>query len=335
MKVLQLIFAPLLFIASACSLLEGDSGGGGDGDGDGGGNSLCGRFCREAASCTADDPSGCTSECEEARQTYPACASAYDAFLRCIDPCDQATAASCDSQLDAYATCISDVPPAGTGGLPGGTGGLPGGTGGLILGSGGLPGGSGGLILGSGGSAPTGPASTFAVDGFGTTPNGWSGYLWTAVDDWGGVITPTDGFVGTSLCAEGYTGADWAGFGIIGFNIAQEVDPETLAGGLELEIAPSGTGVSVDVVNRGGSSLRVQIQNNSGTFWCAAVPGSGTGLIPWGSFNTQCWTDEFGMSNTGAFYAGEPISQVMVQAPSSSNLTQTPFDFCVISLDTY
>lgn len=340
MRLLQLICSSLLFAASGCSLLEGDSGGGGDGDGDGDGDgggsgNLCARKCREAESCTGEEASTCTKECETSRQAYPGCELAYDALLRCIDLCDDASISSCNALVEAYTTCVVDGPPDGTGGQLGGTGGVVLGTGGVVLGTGGVVLGTGGIVLGTGGAAPTGPASTFAVDGLGTTPNGWTGYLWTAVDDLGGVIAPTDGFVGTSLCAEGYTGASWEGFGIIGFNIAQEIDPETLIGGVELEIAPSGTGVSVDVINNAGSSLRVQIQNNLGTFWCAAVPASGTGLIPWSSFNTQCWTDEFGMSNTGAFYGGEPISQVMVQAPSNSNLTQTPFDFCIISLDTY
>lgn len=329
MRGFQLFSASLLLTASACALFDGGSGG----DGDGESESLCEATCKDVESCGSGDADTCTSECETARQSYPTCESTYDAFLRCVDFCDEASLSSCAALTEAYATCVLNAPPAGSGGVSGGTGGAPGGTGGLFPGTGGLPGGTGGIILGTGG-APSGPASTFAVDGLGTTPNGWRGYLWTAVDDLGGVISPTDGFVGNSLCAEGYTGPYWEGFGIVGFNISQEIDPETLVGGAELEIAPGGTGVSVNVVNLAGTSLRIQIQNNSGTFWCAPAPAS-SGLVPWSSFNTQCWTNEFGMSNTGTYYAGQPISQVMVQAPSASNVSQTPFEFCVISLDTY
>ncbi len=175
------------------------------------------------------------------------------------------------------------------------------------------------------------PPSEFATNGFGSTANGWEGYLFTVPDAVGGNITPAEGaaFVGPSLCAKGMTGASYEGFGIIGFNIAQEIDPETMAGGDPVEIAPGGTGVQVKIVNNvAGTQMRVQLQDNALTSWCAPIPAAGEGIITWDQFNTTCWN---GMGS--GYDPTTPISQVMVQAVSGSDMVPTAFDFCIVNLD--
>ncbi len=355
MKILTLSSLSVAFLlaSSGCALLDGQSSGDGDGDGDrtgsgsrpGFGNSPnkgdgdgdtpasgvgCSSLCQQQGQCLPEtDVATCISECDSARQESSnyGCGAEYDALLGCIDPCDT-SAAACDGLVNAWLGCMTGEP-GGTGGA--GTGGsVFGGTGGIVVGTGGTFAGSGGSLVGVGGSpTTTGPASDFAYDGLGATQAGWYGYLFTVADALGGYINPAEGepFVGAAVCADGYTAADWAGFGLIGFSIAQSIDPETLAGGDANEIVPGGTGVRVSVQNYAGSQLRVQIQDNSGTSWCAPVPVTGTGTIPWSSFNTMCW------DGTGATYVGQPISQVMVQAPASSNLSPTAYDFCIISLD--
>lgn len=357
-----LVSSFLVLLASpGCALLGGgsSSSGSGDGDGTGGGNGTgggitgdgdgdpaialdaCSTQCETAAACGGvEDPTTCVSECSTsvADAAASGCLAEYEALLGCLDPCDETSAAACESLFLSYGDCMTGA--TATGGASSGTGGAAG-TGGSVVGSGGSVVGTGGSVMGTG-SAPgtggsastcypqTGPASDFVVDGWGSTAGGWQGYLFTVQDELGGTISPPEGscWTGTSVCASGYTGASYEGFGIIGFNIAQTRDPVTLDGGPESEIVPGGSGVAVTVLNNAGSGLRVQIQNNSGTFWCAQVPATGTGVIPWTSFNTQCWEPAL-----GTYYAYEPISQVMVQAPASGEISQTSFDFCVISLD--
>ena len=236
--------------------------------------------------------------------------------------------------------CSSDEPtpiPGNTGGgTVGGTGGTtPGGTGGTT------PGGTGGgTVDGSGGGTTTpGGVSDFVMGGLGESGT-WKGYLFTTANEAGtgqdgayeaSTIMPAE-FTGAQICASGTLVAAYEAFGMIGWNIAQEIDPETMMGGAEMEILPGGTGVDYNVTNAEGSNLRIQIQDNSGldtNRWCADIPGGmGSGTIPWSDFRTECWV------TTGTVYdpMANPISQVAVQVPASSNMSQTLFDYCVIHL---
>lgn len=159
----------------------------------------------------------------------------------------------------------------------------------------------------------------------------WQGYAWTAIDS--GVDGGTPSLICPAefsslqeddrLCAEGVVGArdDWGGFAIVGFNLGQEVEDEAVA-----SITPTGEGIQVAVSNYAGSALRVQIQGPNGgddanDRWCAALP-DGESFVPWGAFNTQCWDD------SGEFYQGEPLQNVLVLVPGS-NTEDTPYDFCI------
>jgi hypothetical protein len=105
----------------------------------------------------------------------------------------------------------------------------------------------------------------------------------------------------------------------VNLNQAQTIDalPQT--------IAPSESGIRVEVTNNSGSPLRVQVQaldgaTNDQARWCAVVSGSG-GLIHWSQFNTSCW------DGAGTAYRRQPISAAMLLVPGSSNAA-VPYDVC-------
>lgn len=172
----------------------------------------------------------------------------------------------------------------------------------------------------------------FVSGGLGTDGT-WNGYLFTASDSLGSTISPSE-FTGSNLCVTGELAADesWGTWALVGWNIAQDVDPDTFVGGTVNAISPGGLGVDVKVVNNEGTPLRVQIQSDDkGTeSWCTDLPSSGEGQIPWSSFKKQCWKDG------GETYDGStPIAQVAVQVPAASNTSSTPFDYCVTHLGSY
>ena len=108
----------------------------------------------------------------------------------------------------------------------------------------------------------------------------------------------------------------------VNLNQAQAVGSEALT------VTPGGVGVNVNVLNSGGSPLRLQIQGPTGAFnandrWCANIIGP-VQFIPWGSFNTQCW------DNSGLPYANQPLTSAAVIVPG--NNFATPFDFCLQAL---
>ncbi len=194
-------------------------------------------------------------------------------------------------------------------------------------GTGGGTGTGGGDGQGSGGAASATQAD-FVVGGRGTIMGDptWDGYLFTVAGDMS-TIMPAE-FTGSELCVSGTLGASYEEWALVGWNIAQEIDPDTFEGGAVNAIAPGGTGVSVQVVNNGGSGLRVQIQSDDQATesWCAPVPAAG-GVIPWSSFTKECWAPG------GEAYDGvTPIAQVAVQTYAGSDTQPTVFDYCVLHL---
>jgi hypothetical protein len=133
------------------------------------------------------------------------------------------------------------------------------------------------------------------------------GYAWTAAgpaepnNDTGSIstIAPADFTAvaaGDTLCASGVVAedADYGGYAMIGVNIGQEVSQVEGEETPNVNITPTGTGITVSVTNNGGSALRIQIQDDLGATdaahrWCANLPASGQATIEWGEFNTECW----------------------------------------------
>jgi hypothetical protein len=82
----------------------------------------------------------------------------------------------------------------------------------------------------------------------------------------------------------------------------------------------------INVTNRAGSPLRLQVQTTStgGTQWCTNVLGSG-GFISWDALRTACW------GATGMKYMREPVVAAMLLVPSD-DVDPVDFDFCVDAL---
>lgn len=189
------------------------------------------------------------------------------------------------------------------------------------------PGDGDGDGTGTGGDTAESPyACDFVVGGLGESGN-WRGYLFTAAEA-GSSISPEE-FLGDVLCVQGVLGAGYEEWALTGWNIAQETDEETLDGGAVRAIVPGGAGVAYDIVNLGGSGLRIQIQaDDMGVeSWCAPVPPTNPGIIPWGDFRKSCWEKD------GEVYDPSlPLAQIAVQTYSGSDTIPTVFDYCVIHL---
>lgn len=180
-----------------------------------------------------------------------------------------------------------------------------------------------GSLDGTGGASEV--VADFVSGGLGEYGS-WKGYLFTAVDDFGSTITPSE-FTGSDICVSGTVtqNDDWKSWAMVGWNIAQDVDPVTFEGGVVNSIVPDSSGVEVNVVNNSSASLRIQIQSdeNGTESWCADLKN---GKLLWSDFKKECW------GQGGEVYSGTPIAQIAVQVPAGSNTSDTPFDFCVIHL---
>lgn len=235
-----------------------------------------------------------------------------------------------------YDFCIDGIFPApdcgreGSGGSTGSAGSGAAGSGGS--GTAGLGGASN---PGTGGAPGSGPW-TVHDHGY-VTGCGWSGHAWTSAtpeeaseNGNESTISPAsfyDLVAGESLCASGHVGAqsDYSGAALLGVNLAQAEGQEVNG-----TVEPAGDGLVVSISSHLESTpLRIQLSGPEGATneeqrWCAEVSRE-TDFIPWGEFNTACWDD------SGTFYDGQALSQVMVMVPGS-NTRDVSYDFCVDSI---
>jgi hypothetical protein len=183
-----------------------------------------------------------------------------------------------------------------------------------------------------GGVAPDGIAApgtpTITDSGYVTVSAGTTilaGFVSSSAGGSGSSITLTYG--PSSFCASGSVGKNstyncWAtaGFGV---NQAQSG-----ASGSSSSLALTGSSITVSYVNKGGSTLELQLFDGS-NFWCAYLPGSATPTsktIAFSSLNTKCW------DNTGtSFTSGTPITSVTLVVPGSA-AAATPYDFCFLGM---
>lgn len=146
----------------------------------------------------------------------------------------------------------------------------------------------------------------------------WHGYFWHATHGAGTTISATNFSVqqfNAPVCIKGMVvpTSDSTGNAILGVNLSQaQTDDMALQ-----TVAPTMDGIQLDVSNRAGSEVRVQIQaldgdTNERARWCAIVKGAG-GFIPWASFNSACW------DGSGVAYQREPISGAMVLVPGTTD----------------
>lgn len=183
------------------------------------------------------------------------------------------------------------------------------------------------VLSGVGGSHPTsvGDESDFVLGGRGTFGD-WDGYLFTAAEA-GSTIWPSE-IVDSRACVSGTLAPGYEQWAMIGWNIGQDIDPETFQGLTPTAIAPGGIGVEVQVLNPGASGLRVELLSDDlGTeSWCAHVPGAG-GVIPWSAFSKECWA-----AGGEPYDRVTPITVVGVLTYAGSDTLPTAFDYCVLHL---
>ncbi|HKU38548.1 MAG TPA: hypothetical protein VJR89_10385 [Polyangiales bacterium] len=155
----------------------------------------------------------------------------------------------------------------------------------------------------------------------------WRGYVWTAAVGMGSRITPMHfklQTTGMPRCVAGSVAqtSDYSGTASLGFNLAEE---RSSAGAL-MTVVPSKAEVMIQIANRAGSELRLQVHGRdaSAAPWCAPLPANG-GFVAWTSFNTKCW------DGSGATYNREPIAKISVLVPGKTTAS-VAFDFCVQSL---
>ena len=183
----------------------------------------------------------------------------------------------------------------------------------------------------AGTGAPQGGAAAAPQSGGGYIVSGnWKGYAWTGVTGMGSTIMPMD-FTGIAagapLCVMGSVAVttDYSAVGMLGVNLNQAATMNAP----QMTVAPTGSGLMIDITNTGTSQLRVQVQSPDGDMnpehrWCAPLAGKG-GLMPWTSFNTKCW------DNSGTAYAMEPLSTLIVSVPGGIT-APIPFNFCLNSV---
>jgi len=173
--------------------------------------------------------------------------------------------------------------------------------------------------------------STFAVDGFGES-GPWRGHLYTLAEGPGSVVSPECNEEGTApcfdnagpeLCVGGAVALSYGARIELGWYLDQAAEPPNPPGTWALE----GSGVAVDVHRVEPSTpLRVALYSDTGGYWCAELPASGKGVIPWTSFVPECYPG--GMDKTPV-PPGTPIERLVLQVVGSEVVRRTG-EFCWI-----
>ncbi len=248
----------------------------------------------------------------------------------------------------AGATATGAVPASGgivgSGGMAGTSGVVTtGGVSGSTTG-GALPIGGGGTTTGGVGGDTGGTLATGATPGTGGEPadplggyhvhGDWAGFAF-AFADGGATITP-DNFEDMidrdgPYCVSGTVAAtsDYTSIAAVGVNVSQPKMEDAPVNTLLVQ----GTGLLVDfTVNSGEDGIRVQIEGEDGATnpdhrWCVNLTGSQNTVIPWETFNTECWDVESGVAFNPAT---DRLAKVILYVPDPGSSGSTlPFDFCL------
>jgi len=189
---------------------------------------------------------------------------------------------------------------------------------------------TGGIAV-SGGSKATGGSVVVGTpsiqpDGYVTLATGtvvMSGHVSSYMSGSGSSLSLT--YTTNSFCAAGTVAADptynsWAG---AGFNVNQG---QSGASGSSGSLVLNGSTVTVNYLNRGGSTLEFQLYDGS-HYWCTYLSAtSGPTTFPLSTLNSQCWD---GMGSP--FTSGTAITAVELIV-GGNGFIPTPFDFCFLGL---
>jgi len=167
------------------------------------------------------------------------------------------------------------------------------------------------------------------------THGDWAGFAFTFASG-GASITPEnfgdlideDGPYCVSGSVEGTE--DYISIAAVGVNTSQAKVEDAEVN----TIAASGDGLAIDLtVNGGEEGIRIQIEDGTDPDdpdaaehrWCVNLSGSQNTVIPWETFNTQCWDAE-----NGTPYDGRPIAKVIAYVPDPGpDAGPLDFDFCL------
>lgn len=174
--------------------------------------------------------------------------------------------------------------------------------------------------------------STFSANGYGQQ-GPWLGYLFTNTDSAASTIDPACAQDGTDpcfsqsgpeVCVEGTVAPqpDFSGFAAVGWHLNQAIMPPNPPGNWTV----TGSGVEIEVLDEGGSTLRAVVQSASGDTWCKELSGSGRVTIPWNEFLAQCWE---GAADQTPLSAGTAIQFLSITVPGTDAVSR-PFAFCWI-----
>lgn len=199
--------------------------------------------------------------------------------------------------------------------------------------------GSAGATPGAGGIAGTGGTTLesppgFFVNGY-LTSGPWLGWVFTFADSSG---------LGTTVspqCAASCTPA-WGAQACVNGTVAQDPTSGTFIGlafhvndPMDGEVGTwnvTGEGIFVSVSNP-PPSARLQLQEPDTTSndqrYCANLPATGTGLIPFSDLKTYCWGDPEHPSKE--LQEDTLIHEAAIIVPGSS-AGPTPFDFCLVDI---
>lgn len=337
----------------------GATGGGSTIAGSGGATGTGGAVAPTCAAGTADCGAGCVSlatdgancgQCGTVCASGTVCdnsicaASCSVGSTLCGQSCaDIATdpnhCGACNSVCSG--TCVAgacQAPPPAAGGTTA-TGGAPNATGGAVNTTGGAAATTGGATA-AGGAATTGGAT--GTGGGTQEPLGgyhvhgdWAGFAFT-FEDGGATITPADfndmvtqdGPYCVSGTVQGTE--DYSSIAAVGVNTSQPKISDAPVG----TTASTGDGLAVDLtVNGGDDGIRIQIEDDTPPDdpdaaehrWCVNLSGSQSTVIPWDTFNTECWDAE-----SGTPYDGRPIAKVIAYVPDPGDgAGPLDFDFCL------
>lgn len=320
------LFALLSVGTVACSDTLGP---GGTGGGTGAvqcpvGYGVCGAACSNPQS----DPYNCG-----------ACGNACGAGLVCsLGACSD----SCAAGLTACGAACEDVASSpyncGTCGNACASGvctaGVCSGTG--VSGSGGT--GSGGSGTGGGAGSGMGAASGIGLFGGYHTSGDWSGFAF-AFASGASTVTPANFEdmvdIDGPYCIQGSTPGSAPTYGNIAA-VGVHTNQEKAENAAIETLAPQGDGLAIDItVNSGTKTIRIQLEdetppndpNAAEHRWCVNLTADAGGkiqqVVPWESFDTECWDAE-----SGTVYDKRPIARAIAYVPDPGTGTAA-FDFCL------
>jgi hypothetical protein len=201
----------------------------------------------------------------------------------------------------------------------------------------GVTGVAGSVGTGGGGSGSGGSSGDGLFGGYHTSGD-WSGFAF-AFASGTATVSPMnfEDMVGVDgpYCIKGAVpgSADYSSIAAVGVHVNQQQAKDA-----EIKVlAPQGDGLAVDItVKSGEKTIRVQLEDATPPSdptaamhrWCTNLTADTAGqikqVVPWTSFNTECWNAE-----TGVAYAKQPLARAIAYVPDAGPGINVQYDFCL------